>query len=191
MFEVRIEKDQFQTLAKNLPERMVKAMASVLKSESFRLRGELKAYAQAMPTMVSPLGMALRKQPIGTLLSRVMAYEVDEQGLSAEVGILEKGKQPARKSLVILAKRQAAGYRIQVTRKAQRRLAGKLEGKHKVITERRAWERFGGLRSFIPRIGLHKSMARSIVAPVWEKEKARTIANLRRNFTLKMTGGRY
>lgn len=192
MLEIKIDKRELERMAKGTTASIRKAMTSVLKSESNRLRGELQRHARMsiMPE-VSPTTKALSKKRIGPYLSRFMSYEVDEPNLSAQVGIRTQGAWAVKPSLALLAAKQAGGYRIRVTAKAQRRLAGRLQGKHKKLTRLRAWGQVGGLKSFIPRIGLHESKARPIVEVVWARERARTLENIKRNFAIKMAGGRY
>ena len=193
MIEIKIDTRQLQRLAKDLPGRIQKTATSVLKTESNRLRGELESYAKSMPSMVSPLTQALRKyrQPIGPLLSRLMSYEVDERELTAKAGILERGRRPVNPRVAILAKRQAKGFKIPVTRKAQRTLGRKLAARYKALTERRQWGLVGGMRTFIPRIGTHTSKARPIADPVLARQRQQVIANVKRNFAIKFNGKRY
>ncbi|MCE5333278.1 MAG: hypothetical protein LLG06_01680, partial [Desulfobacteraceae bacterium] len=184
---------ELQRLAGKKPAQVQRAMASVLKSEANRLRGEMASYAKGIQTPLSPLTTALRKgkAQIGPFLSRVMRYQVDASALSAMIGVLEAGDRPVSRSMAILAKRQAKGYRIQVTRKAQKALGAKLLQKYRAITERGQWGMFGGLHSFIPKTGMHASAARPIAEVVLKVQRQRVIANIRRNFVIKISGGRY
>ena len=71
-----------------------------------------------------PITPLLRKgqQSIGPFLSKFMSYEVEKENLSAQIGIIERGRRPVNRRIAVLAYKQAAGYKIPITRAAQRRL---------------------------------------------------------------------
>lgn len=193
MFEIKIDTREFQKIKSQFPNRFNKACASVLRSESNRLRGVLKAAAESSTTPLAPMTPLLRKgqKQIGPFLSRFMSYDVDPRSLTSTIGILEGGKRPVRRGLAIMAKRQAKGYPIQVTRKAQQWIAKKIKARLGRITGRGAWGSYGGVLGFVPRYGRHWSKARAIVGPVYQRERARVIDNVRRNLLIKLSGGRY
>ena len=193
MLTIKIDQTQLQDLKRQYPAKFRRACESVLKSESFRLKGALATQAQQTMVPLAPMTPLLRKgaQQVGPFLSRFMQYDVDPATLSALIGILDKGKRPVSKGISVLAQRQAKGYAINITRASQRYIAKRIKAKLGRLTGRGQWGSYGGVLAFIPKYGRHFSRARPIVSVVYERERTIVIANIRRNLAIKLSGGRY
>lgn len=194
MLTVKMDTRQFQHLSRQVQGQTRKAMTSALKSEGNYLRGVLAAEARATNPPLSPTTMALRKgkRSVWQILGPLMRYWVDEgQDPELHVGLLEKGPRPIERRVAVLAKKHSRGYKLTVTRAAQKSLARKLQQKHRAITDRGSWEMFGGVRSFIPRIGPHAVRRTWVVGEVLARQRRASVQRVQRNFQIKMMGGMY
>ena len=90
--EITLDKSQFEKLAKALPGRHRKAMASALSSVSNELRKQAASYARTKSFgPASPLAVATRKQfkgGYGPWLATYTRYSVNKDTLTAQIGLL-------------------------------------------------------------------------------------------------------
>jgi hypothetical protein len=130
-----------------------------------------------------------------------MRYDVDALRLEGRAGILTQGRQPVKRSLATLAEKQAEGFKIRVTRDAQKRIGGKLSKKFgrvlksglggKLSKKYRNIAATAASGSVVPKVGVHHSAPRPIAHVVFQRERQTIITNIKRNFGIKFNGGRY
>jgi len=204
MLTIKMDSSQLKALMERFPQQNKAAMASALRSESYRLSQAYRAYASSHDFgPFAPMTIALRKgKGYGPLISRFTRYFVDPKKLVGFAGILSKDDinitsarfQPISRGISSSAKRLAAGYAITIDRAKQRKIAKRLQAKGLTKTGRasKAWGRkYGDYHLMVPRIGLHRVKPRPIAAIVMMKERSRSVRNLARLYAIKMQGGRW
>lgn len=197
MLSIEVDRRQLSRLMRELPDRHHKAMRSALRAEAYRLRKVEQTYARSMGggswAAMHPLTPKIRKnrrQGLGKWWARYARYHVDDEALSAVVGILGRDQikrsaarfEPISPAFAAAAYRHARGYQFRVTRSMQNRIAGLLRERYK---------REASWTHLIPRIGLHTVKARSVAHEVMVQEQHRTVRNLATVYRLKLGGQRY
>jgi hypothetical protein len=200
-FELKINKSQFEKLAKDLPGRHQKAMGSVLSSVSNELRKQAAAYARSASFGTpSPLAVATRKQfkkGYGPWVAAFTRYSVNRKTLFAQVGLLsatDTGSQyldEGRTARVIsrgfaaAARKLAKGGIITITKKKQIGIARAL------IKDYGASMRLTALSYLIPRVGPHTLRARPVFGPFGRSKRDWAVRKMAELYRVKMEGGRY
>lgn len=150
--------------------------------------------------------------------ARYHSDPANPKGPRLYLGIIEKGKyggtaktQMSSAAWAKIARHQTRGQEFEVTRKAQKYLAvrllkakpdifnaltGNVSSYKRVPTGR--FKRVGAkasqrdlIRRMIPKLGKHRFKGKPIVGPVWKRERANAIRNIKSNFAKKLKGERF
>src|SRR5574343_28848 len=185
--------DDVLKMVKSLPVEAKKNLVSAMKSEGNYMRGLLKSESMSKVTPISPITQALKKtkKSVWQILGPQMQYWVNEETLELQVGLLQEGPRPIARRVEVLAKKHSRGYRLSVTRAGQASLRKKLLARYRSISNAGAWEMFGGVRAFIPRVGQHPTQAQPTIDEVRARQQEAMAQIIMQRFVQKMKGGRY
>lgn len=193
MLSVKIDADGILVVKEKF-KRVKPSFVDALYSEAARLRRLCADYARNTQFgPYAPLTTATRARGLytewGKLMAGVQRYGINEETLMARIGVLSpqdadvlnmsskdgKAVRTASKKLAgfaILAARQRS---TTITRKQQAAIAGKLR---KYGRRSGGYSRFGGMGSFIPKLGTHTIRARPVVEVVLQRERNNIVRNL-------------
>lgn len=197
MFSLVVTRKSLGEFTKNTPARVHAAMVSALRAESrvlaLRQRDYSRSWGGGEWGQVHPLTPKVRKsrrQGLGKFLGRHAKYHVDVKSMEGMAGVLDPAKihgarfaiaqQPAY--VFPVAYRHARGYRFEVTRELQGRLATMLRQRYKTAKK---------LSRLIPKLGMHSVPPRPTADVVAKREHRQSIARMREVFSAKMAGRRY
>jgi hypothetical protein len=204
MLALDFDHKEFDTFAARLPKRHADAMNAALRSESYRLKQAIQAYAKsngAGSWTYAPVTKYLRKgRGYGPWVAKFNRYHVDRANLTAYAGFLGKLPDakfaPISRSFCASAAKHATGFTMFISGHAQRRIAKKLLNPDSPLYSRftnlnRAQKKWNSIHAAIPRAGWRRVKARPWAGPVFRQEKSRTIRNLQVLYLTKIGGGRY